>query len=194
MSKSVAGRPKDSVWLTRRMKQQLNLTLLCAQSASDPEPTFVGYAKGVLSLEWATPDACPRDPSDPVAGDGGSGGGGSGFWAFIKFVFWLCIIGLILYFVVGQSSSSGYTAGYSAENQAYSTTTSSTRPKGGTSYRIATSGASCPPYWATCSRMSLRGSGEEAAEEGTAVWDETHAYRIDVVMTVVHSILYLVMS
>ncbi|GFZ50969.1 hypothetical protein JCM24511_08727 [Saitozyma sp. JCM 24511] len=80
-------------------KQNLNLTLLCSTSATDPDPTFVSYVPGRLSLEWATPDACPR--SGGIIGGGGGGGGGFGFFGFIKFLFWVGLVGLVLYFAIG---------------------------------------------------------------------------------------------
>ncbi|ORY31678.1 autophagy-related protein 27 [Naematelia encephala] len=87
-------------------RQSLNLTLHCDQSASDPEPTLVSYQPGLLSLEWSTPDACPRNSegdSDGGGGNGteGNGKSGVGFFGFLKALFWLLVIGLILYFAVG---------------------------------------------------------------------------------------------
>ncbi|ORX39395.1 autophagy-related protein 27, partial [Kockovaella imperatae] len=79
--------------------QHLNLTLLCDDSATDPNPTFISYSGGYLSLEWATPDACPR--SGDTYDDGGEDSGGISLWTLIKTLFWLLIIGLIIYFAVG---------------------------------------------------------------------------------------------
>ncbi|WVW86329.1 hypothetical protein I302_108371 [Kwoniella bestiolae CBS 10118] len=83
------------------VQQHLNLTLLCSQTDTAPNPTFVSYTSGLVSLEWATPDACPRSADSPSAPSEGSSGSGMGFWGFIKFVFWLSIIGLIAYFAIG---------------------------------------------------------------------------------------------
>jgi hypothetical protein len=85
----------------RRTKQNLNLTLLCSTSATEPDPTFVSYVPGRLSLEWATPDACPRS-GGIIGGGGGGGGGGFGFFGFIKFLFWVGLVGLVLYFAIGE--------------------------------------------------------------------------------------------
>lgn len=90
----------------RRTKQNLNLTLLCSTSATDPDPTFVSYVPGRLSLEWATPDACPR--SGGIIGGGGGGGGGFGFFGFIKFLFWMGLVGLVLYFAIGECGFAGH--------------------------------------------------------------------------------------
>ncbi|KIR59273.1 hypothetical protein I314_04788 [Cryptococcus bacillisporus CA1873] len=81
------------------LRQSVNLTLLCDTSSDSPNPTLVSYTAGALSLEWATPDACPRsgDSSSPSSSDGGGGG----FVSFVKTLFWLIIIGLILYFAIG---------------------------------------------------------------------------------------------
>lgn len=83
-----------------RLRQSVNLTLLCDTSSDSPNPTLVSYTAGALSLEWATPDACPRsgDSSSPSSSDGGGGG----FVSFVKTLFWLIIIGLILYFAIGK--------------------------------------------------------------------------------------------
>ncbi|WWC95211.1 hypothetical protein V866_002069 [Kwoniella sp. B9012] len=83
------------------VQQHLNLTLLCSQSDTAPNPTFVSYTSGLVSLEWATPDACPRSADSPSAPSDGPSGSGIGFWGFIKFVFWLSITGLIAYFAIG---------------------------------------------------------------------------------------------
>ncbi|OXB35313.1 hypothetical protein J007_04980 [Cryptococcus neoformans] len=82
--------------------QRLQLTLLCDTSSDSPNPTLVSYTVGALSLRWETPDACPRsgDPSNP-SNPSGSSGGGAGFFSFVKTLFWLIIIGLILYFAIG---------------------------------------------------------------------------------------------
>ncbi|KAK4689223.1 autophagy-related protein 27, partial [Tremellales sp. Uapishka_1] len=85
-------------------QQYLNLSLICSQSAADPAPTFISYTSGVLDLEWATPDACPRaddSPLDPSRPEEGSDPSGGGFWRFIKSLFWLIILVLILYFGIG---------------------------------------------------------------------------------------------
>lgn len=93
-----------------RRKQNLNLTLICSQNDHDPNPRFISHAPGTLSMEWASPDACPRsgDGANGGSSDGGGstggGGGGLGFWGFIKFIFWCGLIGLLLYFAIGQSS------------------------------------------------------------------------------------------
>ncbi|OCF43670.1 hypothetical protein I317_02420 [Kwoniella heveanensis CBS 569] len=89
--------------------QHLNLTLLCDRNANAANPTLVSYTSGLLSLEWATPNACPRSsddlpPGSPPpenGGTSGSGGGGLGFFGFLKFLFWLIVIGLIAYFAIG---------------------------------------------------------------------------------------------
>ncbi|WWC91871.1 uncharacterized protein L201_006818 [Kwoniella dendrophila CBS 6074] len=84
------------------VRQHLNLTLLCSQSDTAPNPTFVSYTSGLVSLEWSTPDACPRSADSPTApSNGSSGKGGLSFWGFIKFIFWFSIIGLIAYFGIG---------------------------------------------------------------------------------------------
>ncbi|WWC72168.1 uncharacterized protein I206_106128 [Kwoniella pini CBS 10737] len=84
------------------VQQHLNLTLICSQSDTALNPTFVSYTAGLVSLEWATPDACPRSADSPTIPSGGSSGSnGMGFWGFVKFIFWLIIIGLILYFAIG---------------------------------------------------------------------------------------------
>lgn len=89
-----------------RVPQRLQLTLLCDTSSDSPNPTLVSYTVGALSLRWETPDACPRsgDPSNPSNPSGSSGGGG-GFFSFVKTLFWLIIIGLILYFAIGKLMS-----------------------------------------------------------------------------------------
>lgn len=51
--------------------QSLNLTLLCTQDGNS-EPTFVGYAEGIASVEWKTSAGC-RKSND---GDGNNEGGG----------------------------------------------------------------------------------------------------------------------
>lgn len=83
-----------------RLRQFVNLTLLCDTSSDSPNPTLVSYTAGALALEWATPNACPRsgDSSSPSSSDGGGGG----FFSFVKTLFWLIIIGLILYFAIGK--------------------------------------------------------------------------------------------
>lgn len=101
--------------------QNLNLTLLCDKSAKSTEPQFVSYTAGCLSLEWASPDACPRDgdyEKPPGTGGGGEdgdeeGGGGSssggwGFWGLMKFLFWMAIVGLMGYFAIGKSALMRY--------------------------------------------------------------------------------------
>jgi hypothetical protein len=84
------------------------MTLICSTSSTDAEPRMNTYTPGTLSMEWATPDACPRDNKGGSSDDSGSdssegGGGGWGFWGFIKFLFWCMILGLILYFGIGTS-------------------------------------------------------------------------------------------
>ncbi|WVQ94861.1 hypothetical protein IAU59_001944 [Kwoniella sp. CBS 9459] len=88
--------------------QHLNLTLLCDPNANAANPTLVSYTSGLLSLEWATPNACPRSSDDlppssppPPGSPPREGGGGLGFFGFLKFLFWLIIIGLIAYFAIG---------------------------------------------------------------------------------------------
>lgn len=86
--------------MANSVPQHLQLTLLCDTSSDSPNPTLVSYTAGLLSLEWATPDACPR--SGDSSSLSGSSGGGGGFFSFVKTLFWLIIIGLILYFAIGK--------------------------------------------------------------------------------------------
>ncbi|KAL7424398.1 type II membrane protein [Cryptotrichosporon argae] len=81
-------------------RQYLNFTLLCDRTATDPEPTLESYSAGVLALQWATPDACPRGTSSDEGG--AVRGGGGGLWGFIKLVFWMLVLGLLLYFGIGM--------------------------------------------------------------------------------------------
>ncbi|KAK8853356.1 hypothetical protein IAR55_004060 [Kwoniella newhampshirensis] len=89
------------------VRQRLNLSLICDTSATAANPTFVSYTAGLLSLEWASPNACPRSdeplPPDEDGDSGSSGGNGSGggFFSFLRWLFWLLFIGLILYFAIG---------------------------------------------------------------------------------------------
>ncbi|RXK41480.1 hypothetical protein M231_01188 [Tremella mesenterica] len=82
-------------------QQNLNLTLLCSSISTEPTPEIISYTSNLLSLEWSTPDACPHDNSSSDEEESGGGEGGIGFWGFMKFLFWLGVIGLILYFVIG---------------------------------------------------------------------------------------------
>lgn len=74
--------------------------------SKDENPTFNSYSNGVLSLSWSTPEACPRalDGSEDVPAGGGTEGGKkrSGIGGFFKLMFWVVMVGLILYFVVGK--------------------------------------------------------------------------------------------
>ncbi|WWD19782.1 hypothetical protein CI109_104246 [Kwoniella shandongensis] len=91
------------------VRQHLNLSLICDPKSDTPQPTLVSFTAGLLSLEWATPDACPRngDGDTPISdggsgsGESGTGGSGGGFFAFLRFVFWLAVIALVLYFAIG---------------------------------------------------------------------------------------------
>ena len=74
---------------------------MCNPSGSDPNPSFISYGSNVLTLEWATPDACPRSGDNPVIG--GDTGHGISFWGFVKFIFWMGLLALILYFGIGMS-------------------------------------------------------------------------------------------
>lgn len=108
-SSSLRG-PSNDVSLTGgRVKQHLNLTLICSQNDHEPNPRLNSYSPGTLSMEWASPDACPRSGGGGGGGDSGSGGetgtgsgGGWGFWGFIKFLFWCGLLGLLLYFAIGK--------------------------------------------------------------------------------------------
>ncbi|WVO16713.1 hypothetical protein L204_104394 [Cryptococcus depauperatus] len=80
-------------------QQYLNLTLSCDLSSTDRNPTFISYTSGSLSLKWATADACPKSAHKPKPSY--SSRSNSGFFGFLKVLFWLCIMGLILYFVIG---------------------------------------------------------------------------------------------
>ena len=91
----------DSLY-THSVTQHLNLSLICDQSAKDPNPRFLSYSSGRLALEWSTPDACPRS-GGLLGGGGGSSSGGVGLWGLIKFLFWLLVIGLFIYFAIGTS-------------------------------------------------------------------------------------------
>ncbi|WVR09557.1 hypothetical protein IAU60_006626 [Kwoniella sp. DSM 27419] len=85
------------------VRQHLNLTLLCDPSAENTEPEFASYTSGLVSLEWTTKEACPRDQSpSPPGSPAPDSSSGLGFWGFIKFVFWLCVVGLIAYFAIGM--------------------------------------------------------------------------------------------
>lgn len=74
----------------------------------------MSYTGGHLSLEWSSPDACPRDgdyegePNNGGSGSddnsGGGQGGGWGFFGVMKFLFWMTLLGLIGYFAIGQLS------------------------------------------------------------------------------------------
>lgn len=86
--------PSDLADLSRQ--QDLNLTLLCADDESDP--TIDAYTAGLLSIEWRTPSACPQSEERKPEPSGGMG-----FFGFIKVVFWLSLLGLILYFAIGKS-------------------------------------------------------------------------------------------
>jgi len=83
--------------------QHLNLTLRCDPSASEPNPSIVSYQSSRLTLDWASPDACPRS----TGGGGGQSDGGSesrtgwGFWGLLRFFFWLFVVGLVAYFALG---------------------------------------------------------------------------------------------
>ncbi|ODN94851.1 hypothetical protein L198_04999 [Cryptococcus wingfieldii CBS 7118] len=81
------------------VRQYLNLTLICDTSSSDPNPTLISYTSGNLNLEWATPDACPKTADSPSASEPGEGGGG--FLSFLATLFWLVLLGLVLYFAIG---------------------------------------------------------------------------------------------
>jgi hypothetical protein len=59
----------------------------------------VSYGANILTLQWTHPDACPRGEDSPEPAGSGSGGG---FFGFIKIMFWLLVIGLILYFAIGE--------------------------------------------------------------------------------------------
>jgi len=64
----------------------------------------LSYSNGLLALEWATPDGCPRS-GDYIPGQGEDGGndtGSWGFFGFIKFLFWAVVFGLIMYFAIGK--------------------------------------------------------------------------------------------
>ena len=93
----VGYEPYDRYLTRRRTSQHLNLSLVCDRSASSPDPKFIAYSAGRLSLEWATPDACPQSDY----GLGGGGEAGVGLWSLIKFIFWFIVIGLIIYFAIG---------------------------------------------------------------------------------------------
>lgn len=48
-----------------KQQQSFVLTAKCAKESSDPE--FKNYEHGVVSVEWAIPNACPKKRTD---GDG----------------------------------------------------------------------------------------------------------------------------
>jgi hypothetical protein len=138
-----------------RTTQSLNLTLHCSESSTETNPSFTSYSAGLLSLEWSTPQGCPRS-GDNIPEDGDSGGepqssGNWGFFGFIKFLFWAAITGLLLYFAIGESL-----ALLQAEVQAFFTITSSTLRKGGICYPIEIFGESFQSSFRIYSRISLQ--------------------------------------
>ena len=87
----------------RSVKQHMSLIIECSQEDGPAEPEIDSYSDGKLILRWSSPQACP------VAGEGDGnasdeGGGSSGIGGFFKAVFWLIVIGLVLYFAGGTSS------------------------------------------------------------------------------------------
>jgi len=148
----------------------------------------VAYINGRLTMEWASPDACPRSrsPSGTGSGGGGSDGSGSGrtsrgigFWGFIKFLFYGALIGLVAYFALGEADPTVKGRNAEIAPQGCSITTSNTLPKGGTLYPTEISGESSQPsspiYSDTSMRMCVHpaeGAVEVAAEVDIAVWDD----------------------
>lgn len=90
------------------IRQQFELNLICAKDSASSSPEFVSYGDGKLVLSWETPSACERsleggDDSLPPASEERTGGGG-GFFHVLATMFWLSVIGLILYFAIGELS------------------------------------------------------------------------------------------
>jgi hypothetical protein len=88
------------------IRQQFELNLVCAKDSSS-SPELVSYGDGKLVLSWETPSACEKaleggDDSLPPGSETRTGGGG-GFFHVLATMFWLSIVGLILYFAIGES-------------------------------------------------------------------------------------------
>jgi hypothetical protein len=65
--------------------QSLNVTLLCANEASDPK--FGDYTNNLATVEWSTPAACIKNkndqPEDPKLDEGSTPGNGIGWFFFL---------------------------------------------------------------------------------------------------------------
>ncbi|PWN26777.1 hypothetical protein BDZ90DRAFT_232887 [Jaminaea rosea] len=89
-------------------RQKLEIQMSCDPSASvESKPTFKGYdlMEGEGKVSWRTKIACPMSTKDK---DGDPAGDGTnplqpaqGGWGFFSWFFFLIIMGLIIYFVLG---------------------------------------------------------------------------------------------
>lgn len=100
----------------RSTRQTLSLNLTCDTGAPGDTPKFVYYHPGHLTLNWASPPACPKTARSGDDSKDGEGEvvyhprKGMGFGGFLKLVFWLLILGLLAYFVLGEYSASNLVA------------------------------------------------------------------------------------
>ena len=85
--------------------------MICAKDATSSAPELVSYGDGKLVLTWETPSACETavDGSDDTSPFPSEKTGGGGFVHFLATMFWLLVVGLILYFAFGESISSVFT-------------------------------------------------------------------------------------
>ena len=149
----------------------LNFTLICDKSATEANPRLISYQAhpSRLHLEWASPDACPRSGSifDGIGGgnsnSGGGGsstGGGVGFGGLLGTLFWIFMIGLFLYFAVGQSCSLKTAPPIAmcthGSLQASFINVNNTRPEDGISCHTEISGESSLSCCKICSHICLQ--------------------------------------